>query len=66
MYFVIDRSNNGQYFYRIIGSRHETVAVSQGFPSREAAQAAVDTVKREAAKAAVEDMTGANRERKLP
>jgi uncharacterized protein YegP (UPF0339 family) len=66
VYFVIDRAVDGHYFYRIIGANHETMAVSQYFASREAAESAVSTIKREAARASVEDMTGANRERRLP
>ncbi|GAF38110.1 YegP family protein [Lentilactobacillus farraginis] len=44
MYFVIDQAPDGQFQFFIKSSDHETVAMSKGFDTKEAAEKAVTTI----------------------
>jgi uncharacterized protein YegP (UPF0339 family) len=57
MRFVIRKNRVGQFWYRISGEDRETMAQSKLFPTKESAESAIETIRREAASATVEDMS---------
>ena len=63
MYFAIRRSRTGQYWFRVVGNNHETMAHSELYVSRASAASSIETIKREAAKAHTIDSTEDTSER---
>lgn len=57
MYFAINKANNGEFYYRIVGGNYETMAVSETFTSKASAESAINVIKRDAASATILDMT---------
>ena len=49
MYFVIRRSAGGQYWFRIVGNNHETMAHSELYTTKASAESSIATIRREAA-----------------
>jgi len=58
MYFVIDKSNNGQFYFKIKSDgNHETLCHSETYVSRYSAEHAIEIIKKEASTAHTLDMT---------
>jgi len=55
--FEISKDISGEFRFKLIVGNNQTVAVSQGYKSKESAMKGVESVKENAAKAAVEDKT---------
>ena len=54
--FVIKRSDkSGQYWFRIVASNGQILASSEQYVAKQSAKDAIDSIKRGAADAAVED-----------
>lgn len=54
--FVIKRSDkSGQYWFRIVASNGQVLASSEQYVAKQSAKDAIDSIKRGAADAAVED-----------
>lgn len=45
MYFVIKKSIDGQYYFTIVGSNHETVATSETYYSKYSAEKTINSIK---------------------
>jgi len=48
---------SGEYRFKFIAGNNQTVAVSQGYKSKESALKGVESIKENAAKAVIEDKT---------
>lgn len=57
MKFEIRRASGGQYYWRIIATNGQVLAVSETFYDKHAAQAAAELVQREATGAQILDCT---------
>ena len=57
MTFELDRSNNGQYYFRIVASNSKTLAHSETYVAKSDALHAINLIKREASSAPVVDLT---------
>ena len=55
--FEISKDVSGEFRFKLIVGNNQTVAVSQGYKSKESALKGVESVKENAAKATVEDKT---------
>lgn len=55
--FELNKDVAGEYRFKLIAANGETIAVSQGYKSKESALNGIDSVKRNAAKAEIEDVT---------
>ena len=55
--FEINKDVSGEYRFKLIVGNNQTVAVSQGYKSKESAMKGVESVKENAAKAVIEDKT---------
>ena len=55
--FEINKDVSGEYRFKLIVGNNQTVAVSQGYKSKESALKGVESVKENAAKAVIEDKT---------
>ena len=55
---MIKRSENtGQYWFRIVASNGQTLASSEQYVAKQSAKDAIDSIKRGAAAASVDDQT---------
>ena len=55
--FEISKDVSGEFRFKLVVGNNQTVAVSQGYKSKESAMKGIESVKENAAKAAVEDKT---------
>jgi uncharacterized protein YegP (UPF0339 family) len=55
--FEINKDKSGEYRFKLIVGNGQTIAVSEGYKSKESAMKGIESVKENAAKAAVEDKT---------
>ena len=55
MKFVIRRNKGGEFFWQLVGSNGEVMAVSEGMSRKESCQNSIDSIKRNAADADVVD-----------
>jgi len=55
--FEINKDVSGEFRFKLIVGNNQTVAVSQGYKSKESAMKGVESVKENAAKAVIEDKT---------
>lgn len=55
MYFVINRANNGQFYFVGKGDNHETIFTSEMYQQKSSAISTINTIKREAASAQTTD-----------
>jgi len=55
MKFVISKSANGQYWFKIIATNGQTLAHSEQYVAKQSARDAIDSIKRSAADAAVQE-----------
>ena len=55
--FEINKDVSGEYRFKFIAGNNQTVAVSQGYKSKESALKGVESIKENAAKAVIEDKT---------
>jgi uncharacterized protein YegP (UPF0339 family) len=55
MKFVISKSANGQYWFKIVASNGQTLAHSEQYTSKQSAQEASDSIKRDAGGADTDD-----------
>jgi uncharacterized protein len=53
--FEITKDASGEFRFKLVVGNGQTVAVSQGYKSKESALKGVESVKENAAKAAIED-----------
>jgi uncharacterized protein YegP (UPF0339 family) len=56
--FVVSKTKNGQYVFVLKAGNGETIAQSETYKSKSAAMSGIDSVKKNAADAAVDDQTG--------
>lgn len=63
MYFAIRRSKTGQYWFRIVGDNHETIAHSELYTRQASAEKSIETIKRGAGTANTIDSTDDTSER---
>lgn len=54
--FQIFKGTNGQYYFRLKAENGETIAVSEGYTSKQGAQNGIAAVKRCAPTAPIEDL----------
>ena len=47
MYFVINKSSNGQYFWRLVGDNHETLCHSETYYTKYSCQQTIQSIKNE-------------------
>ena len=57
MYFIISKSNNNQYYFKIKADNHETLCHSETYVHKSDAQHAVDLIKNDAKNASTVDNT---------
>lgn len=57
MRFVIRKSKDGQFWFRINGDNGQTMANSELFTAKQSAESAIQTIRSEAENASVVDMT---------
>lgn len=55
MKFVISKSANGQYWFTIVASNGQTLAHSEQYVAKQSAQDAIESIKRGAADASVQE-----------
>jgi uncharacterized protein YegP (UPF0339 family) len=55
--FEINKDVSGEFRFKLIVGNNQTVAVSQGYKSKESAMKGVESIKENAAKAVIEDKT---------
>ncbi len=55
--FVVSKDKAGEYRFKLIAPNNQVIAVSEGYTSKESVMAGIESVKLNAAKAAVEDKT---------
>lgn len=55
--FEIFKGVNGQFYFRIKSSNGQAIAQSEGYTQKESAKATIETIKKNAATAAVVDLT---------
>ena len=55
MKFVIRRNKGGEFFWQLVGSNGEVMAVSEGMSRKESCQNSINSIKRNAADADVVD-----------
>lgn len=55
--FELNKDGAGEYRFKLMAANGETIAVSQGYKSKESALNGIESVKRNAAKAEIEDVT---------
>ena len=55
--FEINKDVSGEFRFKLIVGNNQTVAVSQGYKSKESAMKGIESVKENAAKAVIEDKT---------
>ena len=55
--FEITKDVSGEFRFKLVVGNNQTVAVSQGYKTKEGAMTGIESVKANAAKAAVEDKT---------
>jgi uncharacterized protein len=55
--FEVSKDVSGEFRFKLVVGNNQTVAVSQGYKSKEAAMKGIESVKENAAKAAIEDKT---------
>lgn len=55
MTFEIRRASGGQYYWRIVAGNGQVLATSETYYSKASAQAAAESVRREAASAPISD-----------
>lgn len=56
--FVVSKTKNGQYVFVLKAGNGETIAQSESYKSKSAAMNGIESVKKNAADAAVDDQTG--------
>ncbi len=56
--FELNQDRAGEYRFKLIAKNGQTIAVSQGYNSKESALKGIDSVKNNAADAPVDDVTG--------
>jgi len=56
--FVISKSNNGQYYFVLKAANGQTIAQSEMYTTKAAAEAGIESVKVNAPDAAVDDQSG--------
>jgi len=56
--FEIIKGRNGQYYFRLKADNGEIIAQSEGYTRKAAAQNGIESVKKNAPGAAVEDLSG--------
>ena len=57
MRFAIWKNQGGQYWFRVVAANGQTLAHSEMYTTKQSAENAIGVIKREAAIAAVVDMT---------
>ncbi|SEH02510.1 hypothetical protein SAMN05444920_12748 [Nonomuraea solani] len=56
--FVISEDGQGGYRFALVANNGQTLAVGEGFPSKVACVNGIETVRRNAPEAAIEDASG--------
>ena len=56
--FVLSKTRNGQYVFVLKAGNGETIAQSETYTSKSAAKAGIDSVKKNAGDATLDDQTG--------
>lgn len=56
--FEIFKGRNGQYYFRLKAGNGEIIAQSEGYATKSAARNGIESVKKNAAGAPVEDLSG--------
>ena len=57
MYFSIQRSKDGQYWWRAVGDNNEIMAASELMHSKQSVEHAISVIKAQAAEAPVRDQS---------
>jgi uncharacterized protein len=55
--FVVRRNKGGEFFWQLVGSNGEVMAVSEGMSRKQSCLDSIDSIKRNAASADVVDKT---------
>jgi uncharacterized protein YegP (UPF0339 family) len=55
--FEINKDVSGEYRFKLVVGNNQTVAVSQGYKTKESAMKGIESVKQNAAGATIEDKT---------
>lgn len=55
--FELNKDVSGEYRFKLMAANGQTIAVSQGYKSKESAMNGIESVKQNAAKAEIEDVT---------
>jgi uncharacterized protein YegP (UPF0339 family) len=55
--FEINKDKAGEFRFKFVASNGETVAVSEGYKSKESAMKGIASIKENAAKASIDDKT---------
>lgn len=56
--FVVSKTKNGQYVFVLKAGNGETIAQSETYTTKSAAMSGIESVKKNASDAAVDDQTG--------
>ena len=60
MHFVVKKTSNDQYRFNLIASNGQVVATSETYVRKQSALDTIDSIRRNAAEAKVEDQTAAS------
>lgn len=55
--FVISKDKAGEYRFKLVAGNGETIAVSEGYKAKSGALNGIESVKKNAAEAAIDDRT---------
>ncbi len=55
--FQVYKDKKGEFRFRLVASNGETIATSEGYKSKDSAKAGIESVKKNAPTAAIEDKT---------
>ena len=55
--FELYKDKKGEFRFRLVASNGQTIAASEGYTSKESAKAGIESVKKNAPSAAIEDKT---------
>jgi len=56
--FVLTKSDSGTFHFNLVASNGETIATSESYTTKGAAQNGIDSVRKTAADAVLDDQTG--------
>ena len=57
MKFVVRKNKGGEFFWQLVGGNGEVMAVSEGMSAKQSCMDSIDSIKRSAGDAKVEDQT---------